>query len=137
MAFTPVALERVRSNGWSALQQERFIRALAEMGTVGFAAKAVGMTPKSAYRLRERPGAESFASAWDAALDLGRGRQYDVAMERAMEGVTTITVRRGGSVAINAGPDVRLMNAVMRATPPENALKSQRSQFRGEYGGPL
>ena len=43
---------------------------LAETGSVIGACEAVGMSRKSAYRLRARPGAESFAAAWDAALGL-------------------------------------------------------------------
>ena len=113
-AFTPVPLERVRCDGWHAVQQERFIRALSTMGSIGPAARAVSMSRASAYRLRERPGAESFARAWDKALAEGRGRQFDVAMERALDGVTTITVKRGGAVDIKAGPDVSLMNAYLR-----------------------
>ena len=42
LAFTPVPLDRSRSNGWTAAQQERFILALHVMGSVGQAAKAVG-----------------------------------------------------------------------------------------------
>jgi hypothetical protein len=41
---------------------------LAETGSVIGACEAVGMSRKSAYRLRALPGAESFAAAWDAAL---------------------------------------------------------------------
>ena len=41
---------------------------LAETGSVMGACEAVGMSRKSAYALRARPGAESFAAAWDAAL---------------------------------------------------------------------
>lgn len=41
--FTPVPLERVRAKGWSPLAQRRFIHALSVMGSVGQAARAVGM----------------------------------------------------------------------------------------------
>jgi hypothetical protein len=43
---------------------------LAETGSVIGACEAVGISRKSAYQLRARPGAESFAAAWDAALGL-------------------------------------------------------------------
>ncbi|MBL0923223.1 MAG: hypothetical protein IBJ12_02000 [Sphingomonadaceae bacterium] len=115
LAFSPVPLDRKRSNGWTAAQQERFIVALAVMGSVGQAAKAVGMSRQSAYNLRERPGAESFAKSWDAGIEMGRARQFDHAMTRAINGVTTITVRRGGAVTVNGGPDMRILQSALRS----------------------
>ena len=115
LAFTPVPLDRKRSNGWTAAQQERFIVALHVMGSVGQAAKAVGMSRQSTYNLRERAGAESFAKSWDAAIEMGRARQFDLAMERTVGGVTTITVRRGGSVTVNGGPDMRILQSALRS----------------------
>ena len=115
LAFTPVPLDRRRSDGWTAAQQERFILALHVMGSVGQAAKAVGMSRQSAYNLRERAGAESFAKSWDAAIDMGRQRQFDLAMERAIHGVTTVRVLRGGSVTVNGGPDMRILRSALRS----------------------
>lgn len=115
LAFTAVPLDRSRSNGWTAAQQERFILALHVMGSVGQAAKAVGMSRQSAYNLRERPGAESFAKSWDAAIEMGRARQFDLAMERAINGVTTVRVLRGGSVTVNGGPDMRILRSALRS----------------------
>jgi hypothetical protein len=122
MDFTPVARARRRRDGWSADQQRRFILALGVMGSAGHAARAVGMSRASAYRLREAAGAESFANAWDAALDQGRARGYDAAMERALNGVTIVRVHKGGSVSVQGGPDMRLVNAVLR-DPPRAAPK--------------
>jgi esterase/lipase superfamily enzyme len=110
-------MERVRANGWSPLVQKRFIYALSVMGSVGAAAKAVGMGRASAYKLKDRLDAASFAAAWDHAHHLGRWRQYDVAMEQAISGVTTIRVHRGGSVSVRGGPDMRLVNSALRETP--------------------
>ena len=44
------------------------VTALVPVVGVTVACEAVGMSRKSAYRLRAREGAESFAAAWDAAL---------------------------------------------------------------------
>ena len=49
-------------------RQAHFLGILAQTGSVAGACEAVGMSRKSAYRLRSLPGAESFAAAWDAAL---------------------------------------------------------------------
>ena len=125
--FTPVPFERARSNGWSPLTQRRFIHALSVMGSVGAAARAVGMGRVSAYRLRERAlaaggSAKSFAVAWDRAIGEGKSRQYGYAMERAINGVTTVRVLRGGSVAVTGGPDMGLVRSAMRAEPAPNRL---------------
>jgi hypothetical protein len=115
--FTPIPMERHRAGGWTAEAQRRFIAALSVMGSVGTAARAVGMGRVSAYRLRERPGGESFAAAWDTAVNAGRWRQYDVAMERVLNGVTTVRVLRGGAVSVETGPDMNLIHTALRDIP--------------------
>lgn len=70
--FLPAPL-RARVDGWTAERQARFIGLLAETGCVGAAARAVGMSRLSAYRLRQRDGAESLAHAWDTVMALHRG----------------------------------------------------------------
>jgi hypothetical protein len=116
--FTPVPMARARRDGWTAAVQRAFIHALSVMGSVGAASRAVGMGRVSAYRLRDRDGAESFAAAWDAAHHAGRWRQYDVAMDCAINGVTTVRVLQGGSISVSGGPDMRLVTAALRETPP-------------------
>lgn len=66
-AFAPVP-GRARRDGWTTERQGVFIAALARTGCVGRAALAAGMSRESAYRLRRREGAESFAAAWDSIL---------------------------------------------------------------------
>ena len=113
LAFTPVPLLRKRANGWSAERQRRFIAALSVMGSVGPAARAVGMGRASAYRLRERAGAEGFAEAWDIALAVGGDRQFHAALDLAINGVTTVRVLRGGAVDVVNSPDRKLLNAAL------------------------
>lgn len=122
--FTPVPQQRRRADGWTAETQRRFILALQAMGSVGPAARAVGMNRASAYRLRERPGAESFAAAWDRAADAGRARMFGYAMERALDGVTTVRVLRGGAVDVGHGPDMALVRAALREKPHPDATKA-------------
>jgi hypothetical protein len=83
------------------------------MGSVGAACRAVGRGRVSAYRLREREGAESFADAWDAALEAGQDRQYNYLLDRAVNGVTTVRVLRGGSVSVEGGPDMALLRGAL------------------------
>jgi hypothetical protein len=108
------------------------------MGSVGQAAKAVGMSRQSAYNLRERAGAESFAKSWDAAIEMGRARQFDHAMERAVNGVTTVRVLRGGSVTVNGGPDMRILRSALRSEDERwsrDARESSPSTCDGEVAG--
>lgn len=111
--FAPVPMKRQRFNGWNAERQRRFITALSVMGAVGPAARAVGMGRGSAYRLRERAGAEGFAEAWDIALATGVDAQYYAALDLAVNGTTTVRVMRGGSVDVMTSHDRKLLNAAL------------------------
>lgn len=65
--FIPVPI-RARADGWTPLKQAEFIGMLAQTGSVSAAAAFVGMARETAYRLRCKPGADSFNAAWDAAM---------------------------------------------------------------------
>ena len=93
--FTPVPRLRRRRDGWSEQRQRLFIAALAMCGTVSAAARAVGSTARSAYRLLDAPGADSFAAAWDTAIDQGYARMQAEALERSLKGAFVPVYRRG------------------------------------------
>ena len=100
-AFAPVPL-RYRADGWTPGRQADFLGALAETRSVAAAARHVGMTRESAYRLRERQGAESFAAAWDAVLPrLARPRKVTPSpnFHRAFYGTLKPIMRGGKHVA--------------------------------------
>jgi hypothetical protein len=79
-------LRRRREDGWTPDRQRRFIEVLADIGSVAAAAREVGMTASSAYRLRRSPGAEGFDRAWTAAVEAASKRLIDVAFQRALVG---------------------------------------------------
>ena len=83
--WVPV-LRRPRGDGWTPQRQVEFIAALADCGCVEQAAREVCMSATSCYRLRRAPGAENFATAWDAALVQASRRLVDLAFERAVNG---------------------------------------------------
>ncbi|MGZ3173347.1 MAG: helix-turn-helix domain-containing protein [Croceibacterium sp.] len=61
---------------WTTLKAQVFLGALADLGRVGEAARVVGMSRQSAYRLRERLGEGGlFARAWDQAEIEGRAKR--------------------------------------------------------------
>ena len=114
LAFTPVPV-RLRADGWTPARQQGFIARLALGGSVAWAAKGVGMTKASAYRLRERPGGESFAAAWDRALGWGRSRATDLGIERALYPEQVPVMYRGRRVVTKLRYDNRLLMAVLNA----------------------
>jgi hypothetical protein len=81
-----IAPTRKRHAGWTAERQRRFIEHLCLTGNVGEACAIVGVASSSAYRLRNRAGAESFARAWDAALRLCPTRLVAIGLDRAING---------------------------------------------------
>lgn len=121
--FTPVPLRRIRHDGWTPARQAAFLRALSATGSVARSATMCGMSRKSAYALRARPDADSFADAWDLAISIGRSRMYDYLLERAINGVTTFRLRLGGMVDISHGPDGQLAAAHLKPPPPRRPAK--------------
>jgi hypothetical protein len=81
-----IAPTRKRHAGWTAERQRKFIEHLALTGNVGEACAVVGVASSSAYRLRNKAGAESFARAWDAALRLSPTRLVAIGLDRAVNG---------------------------------------------------
>ena len=58
---------------WTTRKALVFLGALGDLGLVSAAARVVGMSRQSAYRLRERLGEGGvFAQQWDRALAQGR-----------------------------------------------------------------
>ncbi|TCM17885.1 hypothetical protein EDF56_105231 [Novosphingobium sp. PhB165] len=72
-----------RSNAdyrWTRAKILTFLHALARTTSVAAAARHVGMSRQSAYRLRARLGKE-FADVWDEGLRLGAARKVTVSMQ--------------------------------------------------------
>lgn len=95
IAFTPVPRLRRRRNGWTEQRQHAFIAALARCGSVAGAARAIGMTTRSAYRLLDAEGADDFARAWDEAADQGFARVQMRSLERSLNGDWVPIYRKG------------------------------------------
>lgn len=119
--FTPVPSASLRHDGWTPERQRDFIAQLARIGMVSAAARAVGMSAKSAYALRKRTGAASFAAAWDRALDAGRALVLDLAIERALHGTPRPILYRGRHVGVRRMFAHRLLIAALRTMPRDDA----------------
>jgi hypothetical protein len=93
--FDPVPSQTNRRDGWTEARQRAFIAALARCASATASARQVGKSVRSAYKLLERPGSESFAAAWDRAVEIGRDATCDCVIDRAMNGAWVPVVRRG------------------------------------------
>lgn len=116
-----VPVRRVpRRDGWTEEKQRRFIEMLADTGLVGAAAKSVGLTRESAYRLRRSPHGAAFARAWDAARAHAGAFLEDVAFERAIEGVEhNVYDENGDVVCTKRVHNDRLLTFLLRHLKPE------------------
>ncbi len=75
---------RWRRDGWTPHKMQAFLEALAQLGCVRDACRAVGLSKTSAYRLYDQdPG---FAAAWDRALTTIRPSLEETAYQRAVIG---------------------------------------------------
>jgi hypothetical protein len=95
--WVPV-LRKPRTDGWSPDRQRTFIEILADSGSASFAAQSVGMTVRSAQKLRRSPGAEGFDRAWTAAINASASLLLDEAFERALVGSDEPVWGRDGKV---------------------------------------
>ena len=108
---------RTRRDGWTVQRQADFLGMLAETGSVMGACEAVGMSRKSAYALRARPGAESFAAAWDAALGGPVRKVTPPALEfLAYEGLVRLVTFRGRYRGSWSRPDDCALLRLVRRT---------------------
>jgi molybdenum-dependent DNA-binding transcriptional regulator ModE len=79
---------------WTPRKARAFLEALAEHGKVAAAARSVGMTRQSAYRLRDRM--PQVAEVWSRAQALGRARRGKVTVAN---GKLTLSPVQGDSSA--------------------------------------
>ena len=110
------------------MRQCEFLAQLYLTGSVAAAARTVGMSRASAYRLRERVGAEGFAHAWDAVLvPPGSGRLAGPKMDwrkvthqalvgRVEWGLVQPVLHQGRMIAIRRKADNSALLRLLRRT---------------------
>jgi hypothetical protein len=113
-----IAPTRNTQSGWTAERQRRFIEHLSLTGSVGEAAALAGVSSRSAYRLRNKAGAESFARAWDAALSLSATRLAAIAFDRALHGRSERVYRDGELVMERKMPSDYLLTWLLSRLDP-------------------
>lgn len=116
--FMPVPHARPRSNSITPDVQRAFIAQLAATGIVKDAARHVGKSLEALYKLRQKPGAEGFRAAWDAALDRGVSRLEDCALARAIEGEEKPILHAGKVVGVERRHNEALVMFFLRNRLP-------------------
>ncbi|MBB4838061.1 hypothetical protein HNP52_001112 [Sphingomonas kyeonggiensis] len=116
-----------RHDGWSPERQRDFIEALADRGSVTEAARQVGMSVGSAYKLRRSPGGENFARAWEIAIHHAANHLADLAFDRAIHGSDEpVFDKEGRRVGRRMRINDRLLMFLLRAHLPERYAHAHR-----------
>jgi len=110
---------RPRRDGWTAARQRAFLERLAEDGHVEAAAAAVGLTARSAFRLRAHPKAQAFARGWDAAVMIASQHLLGHAFQRALTGSRREIRRDGKVIAEQTVPSDRMLMFLLRHLRPD------------------
>jgi len=123
-----------RADGWTPRRQAQFLEALAATHSVSAAAREVGMTRQTAYRLRARLRGQPFDLAWEAAFRSAFDALKEAAIDRALNGVEVPHFHKGELIHCSRKYDERLTVALlaMRPTGPRAARPSRASQTRAE-----
>ena len=121
----PQPLKTTRRDGWTAEKQRGFLQMLAATQSVAQAAKAVGMSRQSAYKLRARRDDAPFGAGWRMATQSARNALVEAALDRAVNGVEVPHYWQGELVGTSRRYDARLTALLLNS----GALESARRPF--------
>ncbi|WP_209348354.1 hypothetical protein [Pontixanthobacter sp. CEM42] len=107
-----------RHDGWSPARQAAFLRELAATHNVSAAARTVGMSRQSAYKLRMRLQGTPFDKAWEAAFVTRFDALAEAALDRALHGVEVPHCYNGELVGTSRRYDERLTLALLASGKP-------------------
>lgn len=107
-AKLPDPPRKPRHGDWTKPKMVAFLRELAASQSVHQAARSVGMSRQSAYRLRNRLPGTPFALAWEVALEAGLQQLAHALMDRALNGVEQAHYYHGELVGTSRRYDNRL-----------------------------
>ena len=108
--YIPVAR---RGPHWDPQKMADFLRMLAATHSVSEAARSVGMSRQSAYRLRSRLKGTPFDIAWETAFRQAYDNLAHAALERAMNGVELPHYHKGELIGTSRRYDERLTVALL------------------------
>lgn len=119
LEFTPVPRKRLRSNGLNPMRQRAFIAYLSVNGSVEMSATAIGASDSALYNLKRAEGAESFAAAWDNAIEMGARRVLDTLMDHAIHGTPEKLIKNGEVILERRKYNTRAMMWIVQQRFPE------------------
>lgn len=122
-------MPRPRHDGWTPPKRQAFLDHLAQNGNVAAAARAVGMSASSAYRLRTRPDGADFAQLWDITLEMTHDELYTHLVTQALTPQVREIVRRGEVVGRVHRENPKLLTALLRQ------FERTRTRTRKALGG--
>jgi len=117
--FEP-APTRNRRAGWTADRQRTFLELYSVKGHVGEACARVGLSSSSFYRLCNKPGADSFVKACNAARVLASTRGSAIAWDRALNGRVERFYKDGELVMERRIPSDYLLTWLLSRLDPLN-----------------
>lgn len=126
---------RHRVDGWTPLRVAAFIEMLADTGSVTQAAAYVRMSTSSAYVLRNRPGGEAFAEAWESAIGSRHAMLTDIAFDRIRHGVERNRWWKGERVGTDRVFSDRLLIHQLDATSPDRRNRPRPAPPTPEEAG--
>ncbi|WP_417321071.1 hypothetical protein [Erythrobacter aureus] len=112
-ALLPATSHTARHDGWTPAKQAAFLRELGATHNVSAAARAVGMSRQSAYRLRARLRGTPFDKGWEAAFVSRFDVLAEAALDRALNGVEVPHYYNGELVGTSRRYDERLTLALI------------------------
>ena len=118
-----------RHHEWTPAKMVAFLRELAASQSVSHAARSVGMSRQSAYKLRTRLEGTPFAMAWEVALEAGLQQLAHAVMDRALNGVEQPHYYHGKLLGTTRKHDNRLAIWLL-----DNPWKVGRHQISRESG---
>jgi len=107
---------------WTPPKMAAFLRTLAATHSVSAAARSVGMSRQSAYRLRARVKGEPFDLAWDEAFTHSYQNLPYAALDRALNGIEVPHYYKGELIGTSRRFDERLTVALLKLSGPSDTL---------------
>ncbi|MCA1748872.1 MAG: hypothetical protein ABR601_06400 [Parasphingopyxis sp.] len=123
-AALAASIRRHRRSGWTVERMGAFLRRLEEAGEVREACGAIGLSARSAYKLRARNAA--FARGWAAALARHEARE-----RRALAAAFQLAADEAETTAPSGLSDERLRRALAHA---DDVLARRSRQAGGNFG---
>ena len=124
------------SDHWTSAKMAAFLRQLSASHSVSAAARSVGMSRQSAYRLRSRLKGKAFDVAWDVAFHHSYDNLAHAALERALNGVEMPVFFQGEQVGSYRKFDERLTVALLAMSTPGNVPVLARNASDAEWHAP-